>query len=691
VDVFRHIYAGQSWYVFHDRVSNRYYRINGDGAKVLAALDGVRSIEEIVRPHIGIDGAEDISADEISAFIGQLTALDLVDVGAPPIMSSVDERREAERASKSWTSAFSNPLFLRIPLFDPYPLIVWLYPWVSWIFGRWGIILCTLLMTTGGMIGLMHWHALTDNITDRLFSAENLALSWCLYPIIKIIHELAHGLALHRTGGQVHRTGLMFIAFMPIPYVDASESIILERKSDRMLVAGAGILAEILLGSLALIGWANAEPGLFRSMCSTIVIISGFSTVLFNGNPLQRYDGYYIFSDLIEVPGLGTRSTLYLSYLTRRYLLREYDAPPILLTSYERWWLTLYGPASFIYRIGLMVSIAMYVAETYPVIGGLLGAWTVWSVIRPLALGLRNSIKRRAKGERLSGAITIGTIVLALGTFFFLLPVPFGVVAQGVTDVPKDSIVRPMTSGIVAEFLVQEGTKVVAGQPLLRLTAPYTLSQFKRQKARVAEMQATYARDFARDQVKGAIAEQKLHQAQHALQSKQRDVNELIVRSPAAGQVMFNNGGDILGSYVGKGEIIARIWKADRSVIRTFINMSDISLIRSQLHAVTVRPGYDPLSPEPANILLIQPQPNDVLPSPVLSLEGGGPFAVTRDANNQLRLSSPVFQIKVALQNPPKVAFLGGRSFIRFNLGTEPLGLQILRKIRLTFLRRLNV
>jgi putative peptide zinc metalloprotease protein len=141
-----------------------------------------------------------------------------------------------------------------------------------------------------------HWSELTENVTDRLLATENLLLLSLVFPIVKVLHELGHGYATKVYGGAVHELGVLFLMGMPTPYVDASASSSLRSKYRRALVGAGGMIVECFVAALAFYGWLLMEPGAVRTFCFNVVAVAGISTIVFNGNPLMRYDGYYIYS-----------------------------------------------------------------------------------------------------------------------------------------------------------------------------------------------------------------------------------------------------------------------------------------------------------------------------------------------------------------------------------------------------------
>ena len=172
----------------------------------------------------------------------------------------------------------------------------------------------------------MHWQELSSDVTDRVLSTENLFLLAFIYPFSRLFHEFGHAYAVKRWGGEVHEMGVMLIVFMPLPYVDASWSSAFPEKSRRMFVGAAGIMVDIFLASAAIIVWVLAEPGAVRAVAYNVIFVAGLSTLLLNGNPLLRFDSYYILADFLEIPNLADRANKYLGYLIKRYLLRIKDS-----------------------------------------------------------------------------------------------------------------------------------------------------------------------------------------------------------------------------------------------------------------------------------------------------------------------------------------------------------------------------
>ena len=692
VDSYRHVYQGKVWYVFHDRAAHRYYRVSGEGAEMLGALDGRRGLEDVFKALQARNPETAPDAQAVLQFIHHLNALELLRSDTVPDVARLDARNTALRRRKFFQS-LRSPLSLKFRLLDPTDLLSRLLPWLGWIFGPAGLLLWLAVVSMGALIGLMHWQELTADFSDRLLTMENIALASLAYPIIKVLHELGHGLALRRLGGEVREVGILFAAFMPVPYVDASASAVLVRRGDRMLVGAAGIMVEMFLGSIALLVWSQAEAGAIRVICYNIIVISGFSTLLFNGNPLQRYDGYYILTDLLGIPGLGMRSGQYLSGLFRRHVLGEANVVLPMANGAERWWFAFYGPTSFLYRLMLMLVIAFFVAEHYPGLGFLLAGWSLLGYLAPAATGLVGAVRRIGPDGPRRGLVVVPLAIVTVAVLLFVLPAPQTLVVQGVVVMPEEATLRPAVAGVVVSMIQLPGAQVQKFDPLIQLEESSLEMRRLRARAEVDEWRARQIEAVAIDPGHAEASAEQLRHARQRLADADRDAAALVVRSPSEGVLLAARASDLPGRYVTRGETLGAIWSADRAVIRAVAPASWIADLRAGVNrgsTAEVRPGWDVLQSFTAEVVELVPQASDILPSAVLSIEGGGPFATTRGADGILRAAEALFEVVLRPHGGIPVRFLNGRVHVRFMLEPAPVGLQLWRQLRLLFLRRLN-
>ena len=194
-------------------------------------------------------------------------------------------------------NAVRNPLSITVPLWDPDPFLKRYAGFFRPLLGRWGFLVWLAWVMPAVILAGLYFQELTENATDRLLSTEGLLILAVTFPIVKALHELGHAFVLRALGGEVHQIGLMFVAFFPVPYVEASAAALLPSKVQRMLVGAAGMMVELVLAALAIYIWILIEPSIIRAIAYNVIVIAGVSTLIVNGNPLLRFDGYFILSE----------------------------------------------------------------------------------------------------------------------------------------------------------------------------------------------------------------------------------------------------------------------------------------------------------------------------------------------------------------------------------------------------------
>ncbi|HWN39356.1 MAG TPA: hypothetical protein VNP02_12715, partial [Gammaproteobacteria bacterium] len=369
----RQAYRGEPWYVMHDPASGRNWRFSAAAERVIRLMDGRRSVEEIWAL-CAQSGLELPSQDEIVRLLAELHQADALAVDVDPDVGELLSRGRDHRA-RDQRRRFGNPLAIRVRLLDPDAFLSRTVSFVRPLFGPWGAAVWLATVGFGLLLAALHWQELGASVADLVFSPRSLLLACIIYVPIKAVHELAHAYAVKLRGGEVHELGVNWLLLAPVPYVDASAAAAFPAKRARMLVSAAGILAEVLLASVAMIVWTIVEPGVVRAVAYQVMLIAGISTVLFNGNPLLRYDGYYFLSDLLEIPNLGSRANAQLGYQFRRWVLGLRGATSVAATRAEASWLAGYAVASFLYRQLVLAAVVMAVAAVSTAAALLVGAW----------------------------------------------------------------------------------------------------------------------------------------------------------------------------------------------------------------------------------------------------------------------------------------------------------------------------
>ena len=358
----------------------------------------------------------------------------------------------------------ANPLAFRLRFWHPDTFFDRTFPLLRWVFSWSGAVLWMLVVVPALVLGAQNWQQLSASASDQLFALDNIALMAVCFIVLKALHELGHGYAVKAFGGTVYEIGVMFLVFAPMPYVDASAAAEFRNKWHRALVGAAGMIVELFVAAVALYVWLAVEQGIVRAIAYNTIIVAGLSTVFFNGNPLLRYDGYYILIDLIEIPNLAQRATRYWGHLIEKYL---FGTEGLVFTAApgERGWLLLYAPASFLYRVGVVLAIALFIASEYLVVGVVVA---MWGILTGILLPVGKALWQVFAGPRLQHnrfrAVTVTCGLVAIGVFgLFWIPAPLYTTAEGVVWLPETANLRAGTSGFVQTLLVNPAARSQLG------------------------------------------------------------------------------------------------------------------------------------------------------------------------------------------------------------------------------------
>lgn len=686
----RQVVRDQLWYVLEDRASGRYHRFTPEANLIVGQLDGTRTVNEIweaAAEHLGDDTP---TQDEVIQLLSQLHGADLLNADVTP---DVDELAERSKKMRRMTllQHFKNPMAIRLPLLDPDRFLTATVAFVRPLFTPVGFLLWLALIVFAVAQAGQHWSELTENLTDRVLTAGNIALLLLTYPVIKALHELGHGYAAKSFGGEVHDMGIMFLVFMPLPYVDASSSSAFRSKWKRATVAAAGIMVEMSLAALALVVWLLVEPGIVRACAFNVMLIAGLSTLLFNGNPLLRYDGYYVMADAIEMPNLATRSNKYFFYLIQRYAfdMKEAMSPPAAPD--ERGWLFIYAIASFLYRTFIMMVIVLFVAANFFFIGVILAIWSAASMfLIPLGKGVLFVLKDPQVRRRRNRAITVCVATVgAVVAFMFLVPMPYGTVVKGAVWVPDNAIVYAGATGVVDRIVADPNSTVAADQPLIELRDPFIESRLKVAEAEIREYAARLAAVRFADPVQANIIREQLGHARARRDNLREQIARLIVTSEAEGRFILQVADDLIGRFVNKGDVLGYVADTRNPIVRVAIPQDDIDPVRNRMQGAAIRFVGNTGDTYKATIRRVTPAASNQLSNRTLSTEGGGDIAM--DPTDPSRTLDKVFQLDLSIPAAADAKLVGSRVFVRFDHGSEPLAYRTYRRLRQLFLSHFSV
>jgi putative peptide zinc metalloprotease protein len=473
----RHRYQGRLYWVVKDPVGLQYYRFEEEEYAILQMLDGQSSLDEIAQRFERDFPPQTIRTEELQQFIGMLHRSGLVITDAAGQGRQLVKRRD-ERKHKERLASLTNILSIRFKGIDPERFFNFIYPYVRWFFTVPAMICCCLLGLSALTLVLVQFDTFQSRLPafQDFFRAQNwlwLGLTLC---ITKILHELGHGLSCKHFGGECHEIGVMFLVLTPCLYCNVSDSWMLPNRWHRAAIGAAGMYVEIVLASICTFIWWFTEPGPLNYTCLNVMFISSVSTVMFNANPLLRYDGYYILSDILEIPNLRQKASTILNRKLGKWCLGLEEQEDPFLPKRKQWLFALYTVASSVYRWVVTFSILYFLNKVFEpyglkilgqviAIGALYGLliqplWKVFKFFRvPGRLG---------KVKRGRMYMSAGLLIAAIAAIGFI-PLPSHVYCPLEIQARGAESVYVYVDGILDEVLVRPGDRVVAGQPLAKL------------------------------------------------------------------------------------------------------------------------------------------------------------------------------------------------------------------------------
>jgi putative peptide zinc metalloprotease protein len=692
VRIHRHAYRGEVWYVMEDRVAGKYHRFNPASHRVISLMDGRRDMAGVWSRLTDLLAEDTPAQEEVIRLLGQLHGADLIQCDVDPDVAELFERGAKERRRK-FMGRFMNPISLRFPLWDPDRTLVWMLRWLGPLAGRWGLLLWLLVVLPALGLAPLYWPDLTKNFNEQLLAMDNLLVMALVFPVVKAVPELGHGLATRARGGEVHEMGVMLLVFFPIPYVEASSSSAFVRKTDRMLVGAAGMLSELFIAALAFYLWILLEPGLLRSLTYNAIVLASVTTVLFNANPLLRYDGYYVFADWVEIPNLATRANRHWQHLAERHLFGVTQSEPPQATAGERRWFIAYAPLAFAYRMFVLFGISVFIAQQYFFVGVLLAVWgLIASLGVPLYKGivaLRTGPQFAARTARVRGVIA-GLLAVLL-VVLFVVPLPRHTEAEGVVWLPEQAILRAGASGFVHSVTARPGSPVQPGEVVLQSRDPALVSSLAAQRARVEEAQARFDAAWGVRPAQAGQLQEDLRREQAGVERLLDEATQLTLRAQVPGTLLIQQAEDLPGRFVKKGEVIGYVVGSDAPLLRVVVHQSQVDLVRTATRSVAIRLPQDMGRIHTARLVREVPKAGRDLPSPALGQSGGGQIALDPSDSAGTKALESLFEFELALPDTLSADYLGSRVHVRFAHPAEPVGVRLWQGLRRLFLSQFHV
>ncbi len=361
----RHRYQGTGYWVLKEPVGLQYFRFHDEEYFILNMLDGHVSLQQIKDGFEQRFAPQKITFGDLQQFIGMLHRSGLV-ISNSPGQGKALRHRGRKKRNKETLGKLANVFALRFRGFDPERILNVILPWLGWLFTIPALVFFVGLFLSASLLLATQYETVYSRLPtfQQFFAADRWLILAATMAVVKVLHEFGHGLSCKKFGGECHEIGFMLLVFTPCLYCNVSDSWMLPNKWKRVWIGAGGIYVEMILASIAAFVWFFTESGTtLNDLCLNMMFLNVVSTVLVNGNPLLRFDGYYILMDILEIPNLRQKSTEVLKrWFQKTCLGLELQDDPFLPTR-GKIWFALYTIASVIYRWVVVFSICWFVMK----------------------------------------------------------------------------------------------------------------------------------------------------------------------------------------------------------------------------------------------------------------------------------------------------------------------------------------
>lgn len=682
VECRRHVFRDTVWYVLHDTYSQRFFRATEQAQAFIAQLNTGQTVEEIWDGFVQSHPHAAPSREEVIQLLSQLHASNLLYFTDQADNEAIVERYKKQK-SKERMGQVASFLFFRIPLWNPDNWLNSVRPLIAVTTGPTAMVFWLMVVLAGATAAFENIDALGRQ-SEGLLSLSNLPWLYACMGVMKLIHETGHAFVCKRYGGEVRTFGLMFLLFTPLPYMDASSAWGFTNRWHRIYVGFAGMAVELFLAALGALVWSSTGPGLVNSLAFNVMVIGSVSSLLFNGNPLLRFDAYYILSDFAEIPNLYQKGQQQWKHLLDRYVLGTQQSHSPATDTRVWTWLTVYGLLSVLYLLVVMVGITMVLLDMWFPLGVLALVMMVFSRFAKPAFTLVKHLAGNNTQPNRTRAVGTATGLLVLFLLFaFLVPLPHSIKAHGLLEASNSTVIYANTEGQLLEPRARSGDLVQRGDMLAVLENKDLELEIVSTRIALREAQSHYrAALFS--------APNDLAPVQQQIQATMEKIDELVRRRQALAVVAPHDGEWVApelherqGNWITRGQLLGEV--VDRSMFRFMAvieqeqadELFNLSGATAELRLVGQADMLVPMQ----RVTLV-PYQQVKLKSAALGWLGGGDIAVRTDQEGGDEALDPFYVVfaDVAPEHLADVAAYHGLSgTLRIALPWQPLAVQLRR------------
>lgn len=725
-------YGGVGYWVVKDPAGLKYYRLQQEQYEVLRLMNGNRSLEEIREGMLQVMPTVRLQLSDIQHLITDLHEKGLVysnrmGQGAALLKKQFEEKK------KKFFNTLKSLLYLRLPGWDPHKTLEAIHPFLKWMFTPFGVGLYLFVVCSSWLLLATQFDTFSQQLPtfQSFFGWPNLLWLWASLGVCKIIHEFGHGLSCKHFGGECHEMGVMLLVFSPCLYCDVSDSWMLKNKWHRIMIGAAGMYIEVLISAFAIFIWWYTRQGLLHNLAMNVFFVTTISTVIFNANPLMRFDGYYMMSDFLEIPNLRPKADKLMREYFAWYCLGIESKPDPFMPETGRGWFITFAVVASIYRIFIVFAITIFlytVLKPYGLqsIGATMAVFSLATIVGSMAYNLYQIITtpriEPMSRPKIIFSLTLLFTVLVVG---LMVKIPWHLEATFIVEPHDVYHVYTKTAGELAEMRVKPGDIVKKGDVVAVLDNPEKKDQLRNLQTQLAVQEAERdMRVVLKDAPQKFVAEKRIASLEKQIAEIERQIADLTIVASADGKVVeaprvseppieqkrtqlgkwhgtpldVRNLGAVLDERThllsiapnDNYQAIVLIDQGDRAELeREGIDLTDRLEASEKAHqAMEIKFEHMADRTYESRIVEFSKQALDYIPEQ-LSSKVGGELATVTDSQGREKLVSSVYQATLDIDQDTDMLRSGMRGRARFLVDKRTAGAWIWRYIRRTFFFRL--
>jgi putative peptide zinc metalloprotease protein len=626
--------------------------------------------------------------------------------------------RRRQRIWKQWMAWLANIMSMRFRGIDPDRLLTRLDPWFGWLFSPPAIVCMLAFVASAVLLVLVNFDTFRSKLPEfhQFFAAGNWLYLAIALGVTKVLHEFGHGLSCKHYGGECHEMGMMLLVFTPCLYCDVSDSWMLPSKWKRAAIGAAGMYVEVIIASIATFLWWNSHPGIFNQLCLDVMFVSSVSTILFNANPLLRYDGYYILSDVLEIPNLRQKATTILGRIASRWCLGIKQPEDPFLPQRNRGLFALYAVASSLYGWFVSLSIFLFVWSVFKpyrleVLGQILAGAALWGlVVKPIHGMIKFlNVPGRRDEVKTKNLVFTAIVAAALAGAIALIPLPQRVWCAAELRPRGEETVYVTVPGRLESLAVKPGSLVKKGDEIARLSSidlDLEIADLEGKASQSRSRLNSLERERFTDPAAGleiGTVEESLKSVEEQLDKKRKDRRDLVLVAPRDGIVLpapavappKDGSGRLppwsgnalkdknLGATFLEGTVLCMVGEPEKFEAVMVVDQSEVEFI-AKGQQVDLKLDSFPWQTFTGTVAEIA-ETHIETSSERLSVKAGGQVPTETTEEGREQPISTSYEAMMSLDDTEAVLTPGMRGTARIKVGSRTVGQWLLRLIWQTF------